>query len=61
LEEFTNDLITVDEKCGGGGGLVHTSKFAAFMVLKIMSPVSGWWVSVVGGGPVMLMSAPIVV
>jgi hypothetical protein len=51
----------VDERCGGGGGLVHTSKFAAFMVLKIMSPVSGWWVSVVGGGSVMLMSAPIVV
>jgi hypothetical protein len=26
----------VDERCIEGGGLVHTSKFAAFMALKIV-------------------------
>ena len=36
LVDFADDLITVDERCCGGGGLVHTSKFAAFMVLKIV-------------------------
>jgi hypothetical protein len=35
LVEFTDDLIPVDERCGGVGGLVHTSKFAVFVVLKI--------------------------
>ena len=34
--EFANDLITVDERCIGGGGLVHMSKFAAIMALKIV-------------------------
>ena len=34
--EFANDLITVDEWCIGGGGLVHTSKFAVIVVLKIV-------------------------
>ena len=34
--DFADDLIIVDERCGGGGGLVHTSKFAMFMVLKIV-------------------------
>ena len=33
--EFADDLITVDERCGGCGGLVHTSKSAAFLALKI--------------------------
>ena len=36
LVEFTNDVITVDERWGGGGGLVHTSKFAVVMALKIV-------------------------
>jgi hypothetical protein len=36
LVEFANDLITVDEMCIGGGGLVHTSKFTAFMALKVV-------------------------
>ena len=37
MVEFTDDVITVDERCGGGGGLVHTSKkFAVFMALKIV-------------------------
>ncbi len=26
----------MDERCGGGGGFVHTSKFASFMMLKIV-------------------------
>jgi hypothetical protein len=34
--EFADDLITVDEWCIGGGGLVHTSKFSAFMSLKVV-------------------------
>ena len=34
--EFANDLITVDERCIGGGGLVHMSKFSAFMALKVV-------------------------
>jgi hypothetical protein len=34
--EFADDLITVDEWCIGGGVLVHTSKFSAFMVLKVV-------------------------
>jgi hypothetical protein len=34
--EFANDLITVDERCIGCGGLVHTSKFATFMSLKVV-------------------------
>ena len=53
LVEFADDLITVDERCIGGGGLAHTSKFAAIMALKIvvcilavivlrMSSASGW-------------------
>jgi hypothetical protein len=25
----------MDERCGGGGGFVHTSKFTLFMMLKI--------------------------
>jgi hypothetical protein len=36
LVEFADDLITVDERCIGGAGLVHTSKFAVFMALKIV-------------------------
>jgi hypothetical protein len=35
LVEFADDLITVDERCIGGGGLVHMSKFTTFMVLKV--------------------------
>ena len=34
--EFADDLITVDEWCIGGGGFVHTSKFSAFMSLKVV-------------------------
>jgi len=34
--EFADDLIAVDEWCIGGGGLVHTSKFSAFMSLKVV-------------------------
>ncbi len=34
--EFAYDLITVDEWCIGGGGLVHTSKFSTFMSLKVV-------------------------
>ncbi len=34
--EFANDLITVDERCIGGGGLVHMSKITAFMALKLV-------------------------
>ena len=36
MVEFANDLITVDEMCIGGGGLVHTSKFTVFMALKVV-------------------------
>jgi hypothetical protein len=36
LIEFADDLITVDERCIGCGGLVHTSKFTAFMALKVV-------------------------
>ncbi len=36
MVEFAEDLITLDENCIGGGGLVHTSKFAVFMGLKIV-------------------------
>jgi hypothetical protein len=36
LVEFANDLITVDEMCIGGGGLVHMSKFTTFMALKVV-------------------------
>jgi len=49
LIEFADDLITVDERCIGCGGLVHTSKLTAFMALKVlavivlrMSSASGW-------------------
>ncbi len=34
--EFADDLITVDEWCIGGGGIVHTSKFSAFMALEVV-------------------------
>jgi hypothetical protein len=34
--EFADDLVTVDEWCTGGGGLVHTSKFSVFMALKVV-------------------------
>ncbi len=34
--QFTNDIITMDERCGGGGGFVHTSKFTLFMMLKVV-------------------------
>ena len=34
--QSANDIITMDEGCGGGGGLVHTSKFASFMTLKVV-------------------------
>ena len=34
--EFADDLITVDERCVGCGGLVHTSKLTAFMALKVV-------------------------
>ena len=73
LVEFANDLIAVDEKCVGGGGLVHMSKFSMFMVLKVVVCIgsdsdsvenvsaSGWYVLGVGRSLVMLMSAPIVV
>ena len=48
--DFADDLIIVDERCGGGGGFVHTSKFAMFMVLILFSALavivlrmsSGW-------------------
>ena len=33
MVEFNGDFIPVDERCGGVGGLVHTSKF---VVLKIV-------------------------
>jgi hypothetical protein len=36
LVEFSDDFVTVDERCGGVGRLVHTSKFAAFVSLKIV-------------------------
>ncbi len=36
MVEFANDLITMDERFGGGGGLVHTSKLAVFVALKIV-------------------------
>ena len=36
MVEFADDLITMDERCGGCGGLVHTSKFAMFVALKIV-------------------------
>ncbi len=36
LLHFTNDIITVDESCGGGGGFVCMSKFALFMMLKVV-------------------------
>ena len=36
MVEFTDDLIAVDEMCIGGGGFVHTSKFTAFMALKVV-------------------------
>ena len=38
--EFADDLVTVDERCTGGGGLVHTSKFSAFMALKVVVFIS---------------------
>ncbi len=67
MVEFADDLITVDEWCIGGGGLVHTS-----MVLKVVvcigsdsvenvSSVRLVGLGGVGGGPVMLMSAPAIV
>ncbi len=34
--QAANDIITVDERCGGGGGFVCTSKFALFMMLKFL-------------------------
>ena len=34
--EFADDLTTVDDSCGGGGRLANTSKFAAFVALKIV-------------------------
>ena len=34
--EFADDLITVDERCIGCGGLVHTSKLTPFMALKVV-------------------------
>ena len=36
MVEFADDLITVDEWCTGGGGLVHMSKFSVFMALKVV-------------------------
>ena len=36
LVEFADYLITGDERCIGGGGLVYTSKFTAFMALKVV-------------------------
>ena len=67
---FANDIITVDERCGGGGGFVHTSKFASFMTLNIVVCIGSDCIENVfrlvevldvGGGPLMLMSDPIVV
>ena len=35
--EFSNDVVTVDHKGGGGGvWLVHTPKFVTFMTLKVV-------------------------
>ncbi len=34
--QFANDIITMDERCGGGGGFVCTSKSALFMTLKVV-------------------------
>jgi hypothetical protein len=69
--EFADDLITMDEWCIGGGGLVHTSKFSAFMSSKVVVCIGSDFVENVfsislvglgvGGGLVMLLSAPIVV
>ena len=69
MVEFADNLITVDERCGGGGKLVNTSKFATFVALKIVVCIVSDFVleclqrqvSRSGGGAVMLMSAPIVV
>ena len=36
MVEFADYLITGDERCIGGGGLVYTSKFTAFMALKVV-------------------------
>ena len=36
MVQFANDIIAVDERCGGGGGIVHTSKFTSIMMLKIV-------------------------
>ena len=39
----------MDERCIGGGGLVHTSKFAAFMTLKIVVCIASNFVENVFG------------
>jgi hypothetical protein len=36
LYHTADDLITVDERCIGCGGLVHTSKFTTFFALKVV-------------------------
>jgi hypothetical protein len=36
LVEFSNDVVAVNERGGGGGRLVYSSKFESFMTLKII-------------------------
>jgi hypothetical protein len=52
--EFADDLITVDEWCTGGGGLVHTSKFSVFMALKVVVCIGSDFVENVFNGDIML-------
>ena len=54
MVEFADDLITVDEWCTGGGGLVHTSKFSAFMALKVVVCIGSDFVENVFNGDIML-------
>jgi len=34
--EFSNDIVTMDERGGGGVWLVHSPKFTTFMTLKVV-------------------------
>ena len=36
VSDFTNDIVTMDERGGGGVWLVHSSKFTMFMTLKVV-------------------------
>ncbi len=40
LVQFANDIITGDERCGGGGGFVCMSNFALLMMLKVAICIS---------------------